>query len=282
MTTPVFLAVLLAALLHAAWNAAVRGGADKTVSMAAVVLGQGAIGATCLPFLDLPAAPSWPWIASGVVLHLGYQHFLLAAYRAGGLSEVYPLARGTAPLIVTAVSVGVLGVALDAVELAGIVLICGGIASVVLVRTNGAFRLPGRATVMALCTSAFIAAYTINDGLGARLSDAPVAFFGWQTLFTAIAFFAILPFWRPAAIRALPRAGLTILLGGGASFAAYALVVWAFTQAPIATVAALRETSIVFAVILGVVLLGERLALRRVVSAFLTLAGAALLRLGGA
>ncbi|MEM7489037.1 MAG: DMT family transporter [Pseudomonadota bacterium] len=280
MSLVVFGAVLLAAFLHAAWNAAVRSGADKTTAMAAVVLGQGALGGVLLPFLPLPSQESWPWILSGVVLHLGYQLFLVAAYRTGELSEVYPLARGAAPLLVAGASVTVLGTTLSGLEWAGIILISLGVASVVLVRASGRLSAPSRSTVMALVASVFIAAYSLNDGLGARLSNAPVAFFGWLTLLNAVAFFAILPFWRPLTFRAIPRCLPTITLGGGASFTAYALVVWAFTEAPIALVTALRETSILFALAIGIGLMGERLDLRRVASAFLTLSGAVLLRLG--
>lgn len=280
MTPAVFAAVLLAALLHAAWNAIVRGGRDRATAMAAVVLGQALLGAALLPVLPMPAPESWFWIASGVALHLGHQLFLVAAYRTGGLSEVYPLARGAGPLIVAAVSVALLGVTLTGLEMAGIALISCGLTSLVVMRTEGRMRRPSRATGMALAASAFIAGYTLNDGLGARASGAPVAFFAWLTVLNAVAFFAVLPFWRPAALRGLRSSGTAIVVGGGASFAAYALIVWAFTQAPIAVVAALRETSILFALAIGVGVLGERADLRRLASATLTLWGVVLLRLG--
>lgn len=280
MTITVFLAVILAAFLHASWNALVRGGQDRTTAMAAVMLGQALFGAACLPVLPFPAAESWPWLLSSVVLHLGYQFFLLEAYKTGGLSEVYPLARGTAPLVVAAVSVGALGVVLSTTEWMGILLISCGLVSLVIVGAGGVYKLPGRATVMALCTSLFIAAYSIVDGMGARVSDSPVAYFGWLALIDTVIFLPLLAIWKPQEVRAVPRAWRVVLIGGFASFAAYALVVWAFTQAPIATVAALRETSILFALAIGVGVLGERLDARRILAAMLTLAGAILLRLG--
>lgn len=280
MSLTVFLAVLAAAFLHAAWNAIVRGGRDRTTSMAAVVLGQAVIGAICLPFLPLPAAESWPWLGAGVLLHLGYQLFLIEAYKTGGLSEVYPLARGAAPLIVAGVSVLVLGTVLSVAEWVGIVFISCGLASLVIVGAGGVYKLPARATLMALGASVFIAAYSIIDGLGARVSGSPVAFFGWLTLINAGVFFALVPLWKPREIRAVPAAWRVMLVGGFASFAAYALVVWAFTQAPIATVAALRETSILFAIAIGVGVLNERLDAKRIAASMLTLGGAILLRIG--
>lgn len=280
MTLGVFAAVILAAFLHAAWNAIVRSGQDRTTSMAAVVLGQAVLGAMCLPFLPLPMVESWPWLAAGVGLHLGYQLFLIEAYKTGGLSEVYPLARGAAPLIVAGVSVVFLGTMVSPAEWTGIAFISCGLASLVIVGAGGVYKLPARATVMALGASLFIAAYSIVDGMGARVSGSPVAFFGWLTLINACVFFALVPLRKPAEIRAVPAAWRVVLVGGFASFAAYALVVWAFTQAPIATVAALRETSILFAIAIGVGVLGERLDCKRIAASMLTLAGAALLRIG--
>ncbi len=280
MTLTVFSAVIFAALLHAGWNALVRGGRDKTTSMAAVVAGQALFGGCLAAVLPLPAPESWPWIASGVILHIGYQFFLSAAYSTGELSEVYPLARGTAPLLVAITSVTILGITLGPFEWMGVILISCGLASLVIVRSNGRFQLPARGTLMALGASVFIAAYSLNDGFGARLSDAPVAFFGWLALINGVVYTSILPFWRPDALRALPGAWPVVVIGGGASFAAYALVVWAFTQAPIATVSALRETSILFALAIGVGLMGEKVNLRRLVAIFLTLLGAIALRLG--
>ena len=282
MSVGVFLAVLFAAFLHAAWNAAVRSEADRAVGMAAVVLGQAISGLACMAFLPAPDAASWPWIVLGAALHLGYQLFLVAAYRIGDLSAVYPLARGLAPLLVAGASTAFLGADLGTAGWAGVVLISCGLASLVIVRADGRHVRPSRSTAMALGAGVFIAAYTLADGVGARISGAPVAFFGWLTVLNAAAFFAILPLWRPGALGAVPAAWRTVLGGGGASFAAYAIAVWAFTQAPIALVAALRETSILFALAIGVLVLKERLDLRRVAAACLTLLGAIALRAGRA
>ncbi|MGR3539856.1 MAG: EamA family transporter [Hasllibacter sp.] len=277
MTATVFLAVLLAALLHAGWNAVVKGGRDKLAGMAGMSLGHavpGGLAVLAFPAVD-PAC--WPWIAGSVLLHFGYQWFLLHAYRLGDLSQVYPLARGSAPLIVTLVSTYALGATLSGPEVAAVLTIAAGILSIGLARTGRAN--PG-AVGAALVTGLFIAAYSLADGVGARISGSPVAFFGW------IAFLGALPFGlyaetrRPGLVLSLPRVAPAAFFGGGwASFTAYAIVVWAFTQAPLALVTALRETSIVFALLIGALVLRERVDLPRIASTFVTLIGVALMRL---
>ncbi len=278
MSTGVFLAVIAAAALHATWNALVKGGVDKALGMSAVVLGQGVFALGALPWVAAPAPASWPYVAGSIALHLGYQLFLLMSYRLGDLTQVYPIARGTAPLLVAAFSVLVLGVALAPLELAGVVVIGSGIISLSLVRRSDGLRNP-RAAAAAVTTGCFIAAYSLVDGTGARAAGTGVGFYGWVAAGNALAMLVFAALARPRLLRALPQAAGVAVVGGGASFAAYALVVWAFTQAPIALVTALRETSIVFALLIGVVFLKERLDLARVVSTMLTIGGAALLRL---
>ena len=228
MSAGIFLIVLAAAALHALWNAAVKGGSDKLLGMLAVVLGQGICGAAVLPFVPVPAAESLPWIALGVALHLGYQTFLLLSYRIGDLTQVYPIARGTAPLIVAGVSIGLLGVELSALEITAVLVIGAGIMSLCLVQQADGIRNM-RAAALALVTGCFIAAYSLADGTGARLAGTAVGFFGWLAVVDAVIFTAGIAVWRPAVLRRLPGALRLILLGGGASFTAYALVVYAFT-----------------------------------------------------
>lgn len=277
MTTGVFLAVLLAAFLHAGWNAVVKGGADKLAGMAGMSIGHALPGAIAVVILPLPAPEAWPWIALSVALHFGYQVFLLNAYRLGDLSHVYPLARGSAPLIVTLVSVAALGATLSGMEVVAVVVIAAGILSIGLARAGAAE--PG-AVVAALTTGGFIAAYSLADGLGARASGSAVAYFGWIALLGAVPFAVYTEMRRPGLVRRLPRVAPAAFWGGGwASFAAYAIVVWAFTQAPLALVTALRETSIVFAVLIGAVVLREPVDAWRIGSTFVTLCGVALMRL---
>ncbi|MCL5775667.1 DMT family transporter [Limibaculum sp. FT325] len=279
MSATVFLVVIAAAFLHALWNAQVKRGDDKTLAMAAVVLGQGLFALLALAVAPLPAVESWPYIAASVLLHVGYQVFLTRSYRIGDLTQVYPIARGTAPLLVAAVSVGFLGVELGPAEIAGVVVIGAGIMSLSLVRQADGLR-NGRAAFLAVTTGCFIAGYSLVDGLGARAAGSPLGFYGVVAVVNSAIFAAMLGFWRPARLRGLLQARRVFVLGGGASFTAYALVVWAFTQAPIALVTALRETSVVFALVIGVVVLRERLDLAKVASTMVTICGAALLRLG--
>jgi len=279
MTGKVFLVVLAAALLHAAWNAVVKGSRDKTVSMVAVVLGHMPFAIVALFFVESPMAESWTWLLFGIALHIGYQLFLVAAYRFGDLSQVYPIARGTAPLLVTLISIVFLGVVFKNIQLAAIIFIAIGIISVCLVRqADGA--LNGNAVVLALITGVFIAAYSLVDGIGARLSGSAIGYYSWLAVGNAIAMIIATLFMRRGVLRdVVTHSKNTIFLGGGASFVAYAMVIWAFTQAPIALVTALRETSIVFALFIGVFHLKERLSLIKVFSTLVTLSGAAMLRL---
>lgn len=278
MTATVFLAVIAAAMLHAVWNAVVKGGRDKHLGMTAIVLGHAPLAVLCLPFVPSPAPESWPYLAAGIALHFGYQLFLMMSYRIGDLTQVYPIARGTAPMLVAGVSVVFLGVELSSGELLAVLLIGTGIMSLSLVRQKDGLR-NGRAAAMAFATGCFIAGYSLVDGLGARQAGTAVGFYAWLTIINA-SLFAITMHWlRPGLLRRLPgEAAPALVFGGAASFTAYALVIWAFTHAPIALVTALRETSIIFALLIGVFFLKERLDLAKVISTVVTLSGAVLLR----
>ena len=281
MTLSVFFAVLFAAALHAVWNALLKASRDKTLNMTAVVLGHAPAAALAIALSPPPAPASYPYLATGAALHVGYQFFLLRAYRAGDLTQVYPLARGAAPLIIAAVSIAALGVTLSAPEALAIFIIAAGLMSLVIVRrAEGALNI--RAAALALAAGGFIAAYSLNDGIGARAAGTSLGFYGWLAILNAIVFGLIAAVRRPDALRRLPAEGrAAFFIGGTASFAAYAIVTWGFTQAPIAVVSALRETSIVFALLIGVVFLRERLDLAKLSATFPVLVGAAVLRLAG-
>ncbi|MBB5515730.1 drug/metabolite transporter (DMT)-like permease [Rubricella aquisinus] len=280
MTLTVFLAVLLAAALHASWNALVKGGQDMWVNMAGVVLGHTPMALIVLFFVPMPAPESYPYILAGIALHFGYQLFLLQSYRIGDLTQVYPIARGIAPLIVAGVSTMALGVVLERMELLAIGLIAAGIMSLSLVRKSDGTR-NHVAALLAAITGCFIASYSLNDGMGARVAGTALGFYGWVALGNAIVFALYLSVTRRQVFAQLGRGqGLRVMvIGGTASYLAYAIVTWSFTQAPIALVTALRETSIIFALLIGVGFLKERLDLFKVASTFLTICGAALLRL---
>ena len=278
MSTAVFLAVIAAALLHAGWNALVKGGRDKHLTMTAVVLGSLPIALGLLPFVPAPAPESWGYLAGGILLHVGYHLFLLLSYRIGDLTQVYPIARGSAPLLVAGVSVLFLGLHLTPAETLAILTIGAGVMSLSLVRRSDGLRNPN-AALLAFVTGCFIAAYSLVDGTGARLAGTALGFYCWLTVGNVLLFAAVIAVTRPGLLLAVPlRAKRVCVLGGAATFVAYALVIWAFTQAPIALVAALRETGIVFALLIGVVVLKERLDLAKVLATTVTLLGAALLR----
>jgi len=278
MSTLVFVAVIGAAVLHAGWNALVKGGADKTMSMGAVVLGHMPLALIALPFVPMPAIESMPYLAAGILLHVGYQLFLLKSYEIGDLTQVYPIARGAAPLIVALFSVAVLGIQLSSIQMLAILIIGCGIISLALVRKADGLR-NGNAAVLALITGLFIAAYSLVDGLGARIAGTSLGFYSWLAIGNGLIMAAYLAVKSPKTLGVIATKGRGVFLfGGGASFVAYAIVTWAFTQAPIALVTALRETSIVFALLIGVFFLKERLDLIKVFSTLTTLLGAALLR----
>ncbi|MCK0096451.1 DMT family transporter [Yoonia sp. F2084L] len=279
MTTTVFLAVIGAALLHAAWNALVKGGADKLVSLTAVMFGHTPFAIVAVLIAPPIGAEALPFLAAGILLHLGYQLFLLYSYGAGDLTQVYPIARGSAPLIVAFVSITVLGVTLRGTELIAVLIIGIGIVSLALVRRADGLR-NGKAAMFALITGCFIAGYSIVDGMGARAGGTSLGYFGWLAIGNNIALAVIVAIRAPQTFGKLWENGHRLFwIGGGASFIAYAIVTWAFTQAPIALVTALRETSIVFALLIGVFFLKERLDLMKVFSTMTVLVGAALLRL---
>ena len=194
------------------------------------------------------------------------------------MSQVYPIARGTAPIIVTLVSIVVIGEILTPMQLTAVALIAAGIMSLLVVRGSDGLR-NGKAAGLALTTSVFIAGYTLIDGLGARVAGTALGFYAYATILNAVVFATIMAVAKPGLLtRVWPEARLTALIGGGASFVAYAIAVWGFTRAPIALVAALRETSIIIALLISVVVMKERLNLTKLVSTFVTMAGAILLR----
>jgi len=278
MSSTVFFAVIAAALLHATWNALVKGGSDKTLGMSAVILGHVPFALVCIPFVPFPSSESYPYLLASMALHAGYQFFLLQSYKIGDLTQVYPIARGSAPLLVAFFSVFVLKVELSPKELLAIVIIGIGILSLALVRRGDGQRNP-RAVVFALVTSCFIASYSMVDGLGARLAGTAVGFYAWLSIANGFFMTLYVLAVQPTVLRQLVTSHRKLFfVGGGASFVAYAIVTWAFTQAPIALVTALRETSIVFALLIGVFFLKERVDLIKVFSTMTTLLGAILLR----
>ncbi|MHC1726150.1 MAG: hypothetical protein AB9866_09120 [Syntrophobacteraceae bacterium] len=278
MSLPVMFIVLFAALLHASWNFLVKSTEDKYLSMSAVVLGHTPFILGAVLFSPWPSFESLPYILGGAMLHVAYQLFLLASYRIGDLSQVYPLARGSAPIIVAGVSVILLGVDLSWVEITAVTIIGTGIMSLALVRRSDGLR-NGRAAALALITGGFIASYSLVDGLGAREAGTAIGFYGWLSAVNMVIFASIMRVVRPGTVsRVVCRNWRLALSAGGASSLAYAIVTWAFTVAPIPLVTALREASIIFALLLGVFVLKERLDPVKLLATVCTMLGIGLLR----
>ncbi|MEP0943495.1 MAG: EamA family transporter [Rhizobiaceae bacterium] len=281
MTLTTFLIVLFAAALHASWNALVKSNSDKVVSMTAITLGHAPLALLAMPFVPIPAPESWPLLAMSVLVHTGYQLSLIQAYRLGDFTQVYPIARGSGPAIVALVSIFSLGIYLAPMQIAAIALIVTGIFCLSLLKQNNGLRNP-KAVAAALLTGCFIAGYSLLDGLGARAAGTAFGYIAWMTVINALTFSVIIGLYRPNAPKQVFTEGQrTFWLGGSASVVAYVLVVWAMTQSPIALVTALRETSTVFALFIGVLFLKEGLTKGKILATTLTLTGVLLLRFAG-
>lgn len=279
MSLTIIAAVLLAALLHAGWNALLRFRGDRLVTMAMLAAFGGLFALPWALWLGPPDAAAWPWLVCSAVMHLGYNTFLAIAYDHGDLGRIYPLARGTAPLLTLGGGYALLGDTVGAWQASGVFTLAAGILLLALEGGWRTLRRSPRGAAYAVATSAFIAGYTLLDGHGARIAQDPHAYVAWLFVLNGIPLLA----WF--AIRHRPQ--LTALLAGNwqagslaglASLGAYWIAIWAMTLAPIATVAALRESSVLFAVLIGVVFLREPLSSIRVISALVVLAGLVLLR----
>ena len=274
MTPLVIALVLCAAVLHASWNAVLRGRDDKLWSVTVMSFAATVVAIPMVLLLPLPVAASWPYLALSVALQVVYSWFLVTAYRLADLGQIYPIVRGSVPLLVTLGAVIFAGERLSLPALAGIVLVSVGIMSLAL----GKGRAQPAAVAAALANSLVIATYTVTDGIGARLSGNSFAYVSWIFVLYGIA--------MPAAFMAMRGALIvgwsapetrTVLLAGVVQLVTYGTVIWALTMAPIGPVSALRETSIVFAALIGRVFLSEPLTARRLGACVVIAAGAACL-----
>lgn len=282
MSGQVFAVVLFAALLHAAWNAIVKAGRDVFLSTVLVTTGAALIAALALPFVAAPAPASWPYLAASTLAQLAYYALLAAAYRGADMSHAYPLMRGCAPLLVALASAPLLGERLSARQALAVACICAGILGLYLASTVTA---PGkesqrRGTGFALLNAGVIAGYTMIDGIGVRKSGAPAAYTMWIFLLTGGTLLAWTMATRRAALldyaRGEWRRGA---IGGFGTLASYGLALWAMTRAPVASIAALREASILFAVAIAAIVLRERISPGRYLAVGLLGCGAVLMRL---
>ena len=278
MSAFVFFAVLPAALLHASWNALIKSGGNKFTSMLIMTVLQGAFGGVIALFSALPASEVWPWLLISALFHSGYKLFLSYAYEQGDLSRVYPIARGAAPMIVLALSGFLLSDLLDTLEVFGVLILGLGI----LFMARGAFANgeSRRLVPFAFGSALMTAGYSIVDGLGARVAGDAALYVAWMFFLDALIFTPVCVALRGRGVLRSERQDWSIGAGAAAgSYAAYAIVVWAMTQAPIALVTALRETSILFAVLIGWWIMGDKMDRGKAVGASLIVIGVALTRI---
>lgn len=269
-------AVLLAALLHASWNSLVKVAGDRLVILTAVSLGQGIFGLLLIPFVAVPSPSAWAFILISTAFHYIYVFFLFNAYRFGDLSQIYPLARGAAPLLVTIGALVFASERLSLAETVGVLIAAAGICALAFA-TSPETRLSLKGFLFATGTAATIAAYTVSDGIGIRLSDSPMGFIAWLFVFElpVVAFTAARRRGNLLVALSLERwkfAGCAL-----SSVAAYAIVIYVSAYAPLAMVSAIRETSVVMAAVIGVSVLGERPWQQRVGTASIVALGVVLL-----
>ncbi len=287
LTWPIVAAVLFGALLHASWNALIKAGRDKALDTALIHVMGCAVGAALVLIVGLPRAQALPWLAASLVVHLGYYIALAGAYRHGDLGLTYPVMRGGGPLLVALALFASGGAIIDEsitpATWLGVACISGGVLLVGLSPSapGGDHR---RALQFALLNACIIAAYTIVDGIGVRASGNALQYVALLFMLDGLPYFALVMHrrgkaGRPAAWAHMRQRWPLALLATGASLGAYGIALWAMTRAPVAAVAALRETSVLFAVLLGTVLLKERFGLRRAAGTICIVGGVMALRL---
>lgn len=278
MSAEVLGLVLFAALLHALWNAAVKHSVNRQLPPTSIFIGAGMVAAFIVPWAPLPAPAGWPYLAGSVATHVAYAIMLGRAYRAGDFSHSYPIMRGLPPLLTVGLVALAAGEMLPAGQQVAMLVLCLGILSLVFESgRRGGMR---KASVgWAVLVAMSIAVYTTLDGLGARLAGDALGYVAWLTFLVGILLAGlVLARQGPATLLAIGRNWRFTVVGGATTVVAYGLVIWAMMRAPIALVAAARETSVIFAALLGVVAFKERLGPARLVAIGLVLAGLVAMR----
>jgi drug/metabolite transporter (DMT)-like permease len=270
----VTLAVLGAALLHATWNVLVKAGGDKELETINIAVGSGLVAFIAALFVPAPAPASWPWVAGSACVHILYFMFLAGAYRWGELSYTYPVMRGGGPMIVALVGALVLGELLPLHQTLGVLLVCAGILAF------AAGRHDGRATAFALANAVVIAAYTLIDGQGARISGAPASYAMWFFVANGVVILVYGLLRRGRAVGGYwQRNWLRALVGGTCALGSYGIAIWAMTRAPIAIVAVLRETAVIFGAFIAWFVLQEKMTRRRLAATGAVMLGLVALKL---
>ncbi|MFI8180869.1 EamA family transporter [Actinacidiphila glaucinigra] len=277
MTPLIAAAVLLAAVTHAAWNAIAHGIKDQLVAFTLVGGGGAICGAAIAGFAPLPAADAWPYLIASVGVHMAYMYLLMKSFTLGDFGQVYPIARGVAPMVVTLLAAVFVGEVPDALQTAGVLVASAGLGGAALWGMRGR-RRDWPAVGAAVGTGLTIAVYTVIDGVGVRASGTALGYVAWLLLIQGVLLVSCALAARRAALfgQLRPVAGRG-LLGGALSVSAYGLVLWAQTRGDLAPIAALRETSIIAGAVIGAVFFKERLGRARVVAALVVVAGIGLM-----
>ena len=274
ISLPITAAVLGAALLHAGWNALLKGSADKQLDTVALSVGSALIALVIAVWLPAPASGSWPWLAASAFVHILYFLFLANAYHWGDLSYAYPIMRGGGPMIVALAGAAVFGEVLGPLQTFGVALVCAGIVAF------AAGKADPRATAFAIGNALVIAAYTLIDAKGVRASGSPVAYALWFFVANGIVLYAYAGIRRGAA---LPRYILAnwprVMIGAALTTGSYGVALWAMTRAPVALVAVLRETAVIFGAVIAYFVLNEKFTRRRLLATGAVLCGLIALRL---
>ncbi|MFM9371674.1 EamA family transporter [Streptomyces sp. Da 82-17] len=279
MTPLVAGAVVLAAVTHASWNAMAHRIKDQLVAFTLISGGGALIGAVLACFAPFPAAGAWPALLASALLHVAYQALLMRSFSLGDFGQMYPIARGTAPLVVTVAAAVLLGERLDGWQLAGVAVACAGLVGLALWGIRGSGRRPHwPALLAALATGLSIAAYTVVDGVGVRASGTPLGYVAWLMILEGLAIPAYALHRHRSRLASLLRPHAAHgLAGAGLSVAAYGLVLWAQTRAALAPIAALRESSIIVGAAIGAIFFKERFGLPRIAAAGLMVVGIGLM-----
>ncbi len=278
MNSEIVALILLAAALHAGWNALIKINGDRVAVMAFVTLTGSFLSLLALPFVDSPNPESWPLLFVTILLHTGYHFFLVRAYEHGDLGQVYPIARGSAPLLVTLGAVVFAGEYIDTIAMIGVFCLSVGVMTLTFERSQGIAIKP-RAIFFALLTGVSIASYTIVDGLGVRQAGSVFGFAVWLTIGDGVLTFLIALVWKKREIWRVARDNIpTGLAGGAMQVGAYWIIIYALAIAPMGMVSALRETSVLFAALISTFILKEGFSVWRFVSASLITFGLMLSR----
>jgi phosphonate utilization associated putative membrane protein len=278
MTWSVLLIVLLGALLHASWNALVKSSTDKTLDTALIHVLCAVLALPVCLYVGPPPPESWPFILSSLVVHVGYYFALAQAYKHGDLGLTYPLMRGTAPMLVAVSSIALIDETVSPLAWLGVACICAG---VLLLGFSKAWWSHRKAIVFALVNAVLIAIYTVIDAKGARSSGHVIQYISMLFVLDGWPFAALVFMQRKGQVWSYARARWPLAMGGScASIGSYAIALWAMTVAPVAMVAALRETSVFFAALIGAWFLKEVWTRQRIAGTFAILLGVAALRLG--